>query len=151
MRRIKKDIEDLQKNNFEIMCENGEEINFESFCVLLQGPKDTAYENGQWRIRFTLANTYPFSSPSVGFVDKILHPNIDWTSGSVCLDALNKKWSPVFSLRHIMEALLPYLLSNPNPDDPLNREAASQLVENKKAYTLKVFDATKRYSYKTKQ
>lgn len=148
MRRIKKDVEELQKNNFEILCDGEEEINFESFCVLLNGPQDTPYENGQWRVRFTISNMYPFSSPSVGFVDKILHPNIDWASGSVCLDALNKKWSPVFSLRHIMEALLPYLLTNPNPEDPLNREAAVQLFENKKAYTLKVLDATKRYCYK---
>lgn len=144
-RRIKVDLDDLKKGNFEVVPESGE-LSLDCFRVKLQGPKDTPYADGTWHVRFTIANTYPFTSPSVGFVERILHPNIDWTSGSVCLDALNKKWSPVFTLRHIMEALLPYLLTYPNPEDPLNREAAALLVENKNAYALKVIDSVRKHA-----
>lgn len=146
-KRLAKDLKDLTDNGFDVGPENpGDEMALDVFCVTLQGPKDTPYEGGRWRVRFTIGTNFPFNSPSVGFVDKILHPNIDWNSGSVCLDALNKKWSPVFTLRHIMETLLPYLLAYPNPEDPLNREAAAMLKATPEAYTAKVLEATKRYS-----
>jgi len=146
-RRIKIDLEELKKNNFEIIPESGEDLSLDCFRVILHGPKDTPYADCSWQVRFTIQPTFPFSSPSVGFIEKIMHPNIDWTSGSVCLDALNKKWSPAFTLRHIMEALLPYLLSYPNPEDPLNREAAQLLVEDKNLYVIKVLENSKKYSY----
>jgi ubiquitin-protein ligase len=45
-----------------------------------------------------------------------------------------------------MDSLLPYLLTYPNAEDPLNREAAALLQENAEAYTRKVLEATKRHS-----
>lgn len=149
-KRLTRDIQELQQSGFTIVADDGlsEDFQLDCFQVLFDGPKDTPYAGGQWHIRFTIGPTFPFGSPSVGFVEHILHPNIDWASGSICLDALNKKWSPVFTLKHIMETLLPYLLTYPNPDDPLNREAAALLRDNPEAYTLKVLDATKRYALK---
>jgi len=77
-----------------------------------------------------------------------LHPNIDWTSGSVCLDALNKKWSPVFTLKHVMETLLPYLLAYPNAQDPLNRDAAALLASNPSAFSTMAHEATLKHALK---
>jgi ubiquitin-conjugating enzyme E2 H len=126
----------------------GDELKMDCFRVLLKGPEGTPYFGYSWQVRFTVSDGFPFHSPSVGFVQHILHPNIDWASGSVCLDALNKKWSPIFTLKHIMESLLPYLLAYPNADDPLNRDASALLRDNPSLYTSKVLESVKRHGLK---
>lgn len=146
-KRVLKDLEDLRKANFIVKADDGsDDIKLNVFQVLLEGPKDTPYANGSWYIRFTIPETFPFKSPSVGFIQNIMHPNIDFASGSICLDTLNAKWSPCTTLRHIIEVLLPYLLTYPNPDDPLNREAATLLKTNEKEYIRQVVHNVKTHS-----
>ena len=146
-RRLLKDIDDLNQNGFEVLPDSGTDVQLDCFQVgYLKGPDDTPYAKGRWRVRFTICSEFPFKSPSVGIVEHILHPNVDWSSGSVCLDALNKKWSPVFTLRHIMETLLPYLLAYPNASDPLNREAAGLLMESPAVFAAKASEATARHA-----
>ena len=53
---------------------------------------------------------------------RIYHPNIDWI-GRICLDILKDKWSPALQIRSVLLSIQA-LLSAPNPEDPLNNEAA---------------------------
>ncbi|KAL9458459.1 hypothetical protein AB3S75_007341 [Citrus x aurantiifolia] len=116
--------------------------------VEFHGPKDSLYEGGIWKIRVELPDAYPYKSPSIGFVNKIFHPNVDELSGSVCLDVINQTWSPMFDLLNIFEVFLPQLLLYPNPSDPLNGDAASLMMKDRKQYEQRVKDYCERYAKK---
>ncbi|XWS77006.1 hypothetical protein CRYUN_Cryun01aG0226700 [Craigia yunnanensis] len=110
----------------------------QEFYVHFSGPNDSPYHGGVWRIKVELPDAYPYKSPSIGFVNKIYHPNVDEMSGSVCLDVINQTWSPMFDLVNVFEVFLPQLLLYPNPSDPLNGEAAALMMRDRGAYEQRV-------------
>jgi len=120
--------------------------NVSEFYVEFHGPKDSPYEGGVWKVHVELPEAYPYKSPSIGFVNRIYHPNVDESAGSVCLDVINQTWSPMFDLINVFEVFLPQLLLYPNPTDPLNGEAAALLMREPQAYANKVKDYVKRYA-----
>jgi len=122
------------------------EDNISEFYVEFQGPKDSPYEGGKWKLHVELPEAYPYKSPSIGFVNKIFHPNVDEGAGSVCLDVINQTWSPMFDLINVFEVFLPQLLLYPNPSDPLNGEAAALLMREPQTYNQRVREYVKRYA-----
>lgn len=123
--------------------------NINELCVCLEGPKDTPYEGGLWKVHVELPDQYPYKSPSIGFETKIFHPNIDEQSGSVCLDVINQTWSPMFTISHIFETFLPQLLNYPNAADPLNGDASTLYLNDKFQYDSKVKTYVKKYANKS--
>ncbi|KAF9915803.1 Ubiquitin-conjugating enzyme E2 8 [Lobosporangium transversale] len=134
-RRIETDVMKLLMSDYEVTLVND---NMQEFYVRFHGPTDTPFAGGVWKIHVELPDQYPYKSPSIGFMNKIFHPNIDEVSGSVCLDVINQTWSPMFDMINIFEVFLPQLLRYPNPTDPLNGEAAAMLMREPAGYENKV-------------
>ena len=141
-RRIDRDIAKLIERKYDVsMKDKRNEI-----IVKFTGPKDTAYEGGVWRVRVYLPENYPFKSPSIGFMNRIFHPNIDDPSGTVCLDVINQSWSALYDLTNVFDSFLPQLLTYPNPTDPLNGYAASLYLKSPDTFKKTVKDYIDKYA-----
>jgi len=144
-RRVETDVMKMLMSDHDVHLVND---NMHEFYVKFHGPEETPFAGGVWKIHVELPEQYPFKSPSIGFMNKIFHPNIDELSGSVCLDVINQTWSPMFEMINIFEVFLPQLLRYPNPSDPLNGEAAALLMREPKNYEAKVKEYVQRFATK---
>merc|ERR1719322_1821527 len=79
-----------------------------------------------------LPEMYPFYPPNIHFITPIYHPNID-TAGRICLDYLKMppqgSWNPTITLGALLMTIK-QLLAEPNPDDPLMPEIATEYKFN---------------------
>ncbi|EMS63342.1 Ubiquitin-conjugating enzyme E2 5 [Triticum urartu] len=142
-KRREMDLMKLMMSDYKVETVND---GMQEFLVEFRGPEESLYQGGVWKVRVELPDAYPYRSPSIGFVNKIYHPNVDELSGSVCLDVINQTWSPMFDLVNVFEVFLPQLLLYPNPSDPLNGEAAALLMRDRPAYEQKVKEFCEKYA-----
>ena len=112
--------------------------------IKIIGPPDTPYAGGIFEAVFYYPKDYPMVPPLLTFNTPIYHPNIDLKSGTICLNVLNEEWQPIYTLKHILETFIPQLLTYPNPDDPLNIEAAEMYKSNYEKFKKCVTDFIKK-------
>lgn len=133
MYRIREEYENLKKNPKlgAIGCTIGlfQESNLYKWKASYIGPKNTAYEQSFLELEINLPTNYPNSAPSVNFITKIFHPNVSFTDGRICIESINK-WKPEYNILTILFSIY-ILLIKPNPDDPLNSNAAKIYKEDK--------------------
>lgn len=95
-------------------------------------PAEGHYSSGKFLFRVEIGQNFPIDPPKIKCVQKIYHPNID-LQGNVCLNILREDWLPVLSLNSVLLGLN-FLFLEPNPNDPLNKDAANALVKHPQAF-----------------
>lgn len=124
--RVAKDLQDLSLGECcDIQFPNPDDLL--SFRVIIC-PDEGFYEGGRFEFSFFVGPAYPHEPPRVRCDTAVYHPNID-LEGNVCLNILRHEWSPVLTVGSLVCGLL-HLFLEPNPEDPLNREAAAMLASD---------------------
>ena len=106
-----------------------DEDNLYSLEITFLGPDETPYEEIINNLQIKIPHDYPHKPPNMKFTTKLYHPNIS-VDGDICLDILKNNWKPVYTLRTLLLSIMS-LLSDPNPESPLNGDAAI-MYENSK-------------------
>ncbi|KAJ2609540.1 hypothetical protein H4S08_004003 [Coemansia sp. RSA 1365] len=96
--------------------------------AVIDGPKDTPYEGGQFQVRLTIDDSFPDTPPKGVFVTKIFHPNVS-EHGEICVNTLKKDWQKHYGIEHVL-VTVKCLLIYPNPESALNEEAGRLLLEH---------------------
>ena len=104
------------------------EDNMRYFDVTIDGPRQSPYEGGVFKLELFLPEDYPMGAVKVRFLTKIYHPNID-RLGRICLDVLKKNWSPAQQISTILLSIQA-LLGAPNPNDPLANDVVQHWKDN---------------------
>ncbi|KAJ3391405.1 hypothetical protein HDU92_009065 [Lobulomyces angularis] len=118
---------------------------FEGDGVAVEGPLDTPYQNGIFKLEIILPDAYPFYPPKIKFLSKIYHPNISSQTGAICLDILKDAWSPVYTLKTTLISIQS-LLGDPVPDDPQDAEVANVYKNNQALFIETAKQWTKLYA-----
>lgn len=100
--------------------------NLNNWRGFIDGPEGTPFEGGQFELEIVVPSSYPLAPPNIRFSTKIFHPNVHPKTGEICLDILKKAWSPAWTLQSTCRAII-VLLSDPEPDSPLNCDAGNLL------------------------
>ncbi|CAG0898211.1 unnamed protein product [Cyprideis torosa] len=141
--RIKRELKEVQNSEEAASCSIKlalvDDGNLSELFGEIQGPPETPYEGGIFKLAIKIPDTYPFNPPKVQFVTKIWHPNISSVTGAICLDILKDQWAAAMTLRTVLLSLQA-LLSAAEPDDPQDAVVARQYIEAQK-----VFQETARY------
>jgi len=140
--RATKDITEMEEIPG-VVVEFPDSNNVMSFHVSVT-PSDGLYKSAAFKFSVTIPATYPYDPPRVECNTLIYHPNIDW-DGHVCLNILRAEWMPVLNIGSVLFGLMTLFLE-PNPDDPLNKEAAQLMIEKPAEFQRNV-DSTLRGGY----
>ena len=95
---------------------------------LIVTPDEGLYRDGKFVFNFIIGENYPHEPPKVKCATKVYHPNID-LKGNVCLNILREDWKPVLTINAVVYGIQ-LLFLQPNPEDPLNIDAANELKAN---------------------
>ncbi|CAN8076014.1 unnamed protein product [Agarophyton chilense] len=143
-KRIMKETERLQSEPVPGISAVPSDFNARLFSVVIIGPEESPYASGCFKLELFLPEDYPMAPPKVRFLTRIYHPNID-RLGRICLDILKDKWSPALQIRTVLLSIQA-LLSAPNPDDPLNNDAAELWKTNEVLAMQTARDWTKQHA-----
>ncbi|ORZ22108.1 hypothetical protein BCR42DRAFT_344717 [Absidia repens] len=148
LNRMKKELADMELDPPPLITCYPAEDDITQLEAYLNGPPNTPYEKGLFRLDVNMPENYPFDPPMIRFRTPIYHPNID-ECGRICASVLKKgkddQWKPSMNLRTTLLSLHA-LIGEPNPDDPLDADIAREYQQDYDLFVKKAREHTKKHA-----
>lgn len=146
MLRLKNEFNSLQNSpqfGSTVILEQEDKLN--KWIVIMQGPVDTPYAEGIFKIEFKFPDNYPFKAPEVKFLTSIYHPNIKLETGDICQDVFASAWAPTQKVVDILEKLVS-MLKDPATNNPLESDICNEYLNNRPLFDKKARDHTVKHA-----
>lgn len=123
-RRLENEHSELKRTTIDFDCS----ADYTTYLLRLRAPGyerqgAVVRERYEHEVRIILKREYPYPGGlEVVWITPIYHPNIRASDGRVCLHLLTH-WGAAITLAELAKGLV-HLLESPNPQDPLDKEAA---------------------------
>jgi len=136
--RVARDVRDLVKSPPEgvrlvLDGETGMPGSLSEILAEIEGPEQTPYHTRYFQLKLVLSADFPATPPRGYFLTKIYHPNVDPTTGAICVNTLKRDWTPTTSLSHVL-TVIRCLMIVPFPESSLNDEAGKNFMESYDEY-----------------
>lgn len=128
MRILAKEVQNLKQEPLEGVHIILDDKDITSVEAIIEGPEDTPYFGGRFRVKLSIVKDFPASPPLGFFLTKIFHPNVS-SRGEICVNTLKKDWKSDLGLKHVL-LTIKCLLIVPNPESALNEEAGKLILES---------------------
>jgi ubiquitin-conjugating enzyme E2 D/E len=145
VKRIQRELRDMNKEPIPgISAGPKKETDYFEWTATIIGPTGSPYQGGIFNLTITIPSDYPFKPPKAQFDTQIYHPNIN-NKGSICLDILGSKWTPVLTISKTL-LCISSLLTDPNPDDPLDGVIARVYKNDRAKFNETATEWTRKYA-----
>jgi len=141
-KRINEEIKEFNEWKHTINCEGSYSSNDSTLTVIMDGPKDSPYIGGKFKITVTFPKDYPTEKPVFKFITPICHINIKGTS--ICLDSINN-YNQNSSITDTLTQIF-MMLTSPNEESPLNQEYYELYKKDLDEYFAKARAMTSEYA-----
>jgi ubiquitin-conjugating enzyme E2 S len=136
--RVAREVRDLLKKAPEgtrivVDADTGLPANLGEITAEIEGPEGTPYSGRHFQLKLVLSGDFPNSPPKGFFLTKIYHPNVDISTGAICVNTLKKDWDTNVTLSHVL-SVIRCLLIVPFPESSLNDEAGKLFMESYDEY-----------------
>jgi len=121
--------------------------NVHNWSITIDGPANSPYEGGKFKLLLVLPTDYPFKAPKINFKTRIYHPNVTFDEhGSMCIGILKAEaWKPSSKILNVLIATQ-QLLAEPVPDDAVEMSAAEKFKNDRKTFDKEAREWTKKYA-----
>ena len=140
--RIDEEIKEFNEWKHTINCEGSYSSKDSTLTVIMDGPKDSPYIGGKFKITITFPQKYPTEKPIFKFITPICHINISGTS--ICLDSINY-YNENSSITDTLTQIF-MMLTSPNEDSPLNTDYYNLYTKDLDEYFAKARAMTSQYA-----
>ena len=140
--RIEKERKEFIEWKSSISCEGNPQYGDSVWNITMDGPVDSPYMGGKFKIRITFPNGYPSEHPKFEFMTPICHINISGTK--MCLSSINNYQSS-YTIIYVLSQIF-MMLTSPNETSPLNSEYYKLYDSDYSGYLAKAREMTRQYA-----